>query len=530
MPEHLRALIVILVLATAVFAFARMPACAVATAPADFNRRWILWLGITMVVFLAHNFWVYIVAAAVMLLLAAQREPNKLALYFFLLFAVPAIPAQITGLGVIQHFFSIDYIRLLALAVLFPAFLSLRHRPDTMPFGRTLPDKLLVGYLMLQLLLMLSVSTFTNTLRVGVFYAFIDVFLPYYVASRALKNRQGFRDALMGFVVAALALGVIGTFEFARHWLLYARLDSVLGQPWDMGSYLARGSEGSNLRAQGTTGQPIPFGYVMAVALGFLLYLKKSTIKSHSYIIGALVLGTGLYASLSRGPWVGAAAMIVVFVATGASPVKGLAKLGLLGALALPVMLVTDRGRRFIELLPFIGAAGAENISYRQRLAEISLQVIMDKPFFGAFDYFYLPEMQELRQGQGIIDIVNTYLAVGLGSGLVGLSLFAGFFVAVAFGIFRGMRKLADRQDELYSLGQALLATLLGILVIIATVSSISIIPAVYWTVAGLGVAYARMLVPAITPAATQPANARTVAISGRRYSGIGHRPAGGTP
>jgi hypothetical protein len=38
------------------------------------------------------------------------------------------------------------------------------------------------------------------------------------------------------------------------------------------------------------------------------------------------------------------------------------------------------------------------------------------------------------------------------------------------------------------------LATLLAILVIIFTVSNITIIPIVYWSVAGLGVAYAEMM------------------------------------
>jgi hypothetical protein len=39
-----------------------------------------------------------------------------------------------------------------------------------------------------------------------------------------------------------------------------------------------------------------------------------------------------------------------------------------------------------------------------------------------------------------------------------------------------------------------LLATLIGILVIIFTVSSITFIPVVYWSVAGLGVAYIQMV------------------------------------
>ena len=72
MPEHLRALAFILVLATAVFIFARTPACAMACAGKDFERRRNLWFGLTLAAFLSHNFWVYLFAAIVMLVAAVS--------------------------------------------------------------------------------------------------------------------------------------------------------------------------------------------------------------------------------------------------------------------------------------------------------------------------------------------------------------------------------------------------------------------------------------------------------------------------
>lgn len=493
MPEHLRALVVILVLATAAFAFAKAPACAVASTRGDFERRRNLWFGITVAAFLAHNFWIYIIAAAIMLLFALPREPNKVAMFFFLLFAVPMIPAEITGLGVINFFFTIHYYRLLALAVLLPAFLWLRTQPDTERFGRSLPDKLLAGFLVLQFLLMLTASTFTNTLRYGAFYVFIDVFLPYYVASRSLKNLQGFRDALMAFVIASLVLSAIGAFEFARHWLLYASLDDALGANWAYGQYLGR-EVGGTLRAIGTAGHPIALGYVVAVALGFFLYLRRLVPNRTAWGLGLLILITGLISSLSRGPWVGAVVIVLVFVATSRSPGAGFVKLALLGVVIVSLLLVTPGGEKIINYLPFVGSVEAQTVAYREQLLKTSINIILQNPFFGAYDFMYSPAMQGLKQGQGIIDVVNTYLGIGLTSGLVGLSLFSGFFIAVVVGIFKAMRNLADRNDELYLLGQALFSTLLGILVIIFTVSSVTVIPFVYWSVAGLGVAYARML------------------------------------
>jgi O-antigen ligase len=197
---------------------------------------------------------------------------------------------------------------------------------------------------------------------------------------------------------------------------------------------------------------------------------------------------------LSRGPWVGAAVLVVVFVAIGPAALKRFAALGVLGVAVAPALVSSSAGRVVIDLLPYVGSAEAETITYRERLVEISFEVIRQNPWFGVFDATSLAVMQQLKQGQGIIDIVNTYVGVALESGLVGLALFAGFFLCVGAGIAARLRSLPGGRDgEAYRIGRALFATLVGILVIISTVSSITIIPLVYWSVAGLGVAYARM-------------------------------------
>src|SRR5260221_3183355 len=136
MPEHLRAMVIILAMAGAVFACAKAPACTATTRADDFVRRGALWFGITLAAFLAHDYWLFIGIAAALLLYTARREPNKPALFFLLLFAVPSIPAEISGFGIVNYFFTINYVRLLTLAILLPAFLELRRQPGIQPLGR----------------------------------------------------------------------------------------------------------------------------------------------------------------------------------------------------------------------------------------------------------------------------------------------------------------------------------------------------------------------------------------------------------
>lgn len=489
MPEHFRALIVILFLASVVFLLARRPATDLIP-PGDFKRRRNLWFLLTVLAFVSHSFWLYLGAGAVILYLAGRREHNPMALFYMLLFLIPPASLQVPGFGLVNYLVDLNHIRLLSLCVLLPAALALRRRGDTLRFGRTWPDRLLAAGLLLISVLYLRETTLTDTLR-QTLYLFIDVLLPYYVASRGLRQISDFKDTLLAFVLASFLLALIGVAEYVRHWLLYSALIDAMGVPWSMSGYLSRGG---SLRASVTTGQAIVLGYVMSVAIGLFLFLQGYLRRPWQRVMGALLLAAGLFAPLSRGPWIGAMVIVVVFIALGRGALRRLVLLAAAGMLALPLLTAVPGGDKVLDLLPFIGSVDKENITYRERLMDNSWIVIQRNPLFGSFDFRNTPEMQSMIQGEGIIDIVNTYINLALRVGLVGLGLFVAFFAAVLHGIRKAMRSFPDKDDERRQLGRALLATLVGILVIIFTVSSITFIPVVYWTIAGLGVAYVQMV------------------------------------
>jgi hypothetical protein len=323
------------------------------------------------------------------------------------------------------------------------------------------------------------------------FYVMIDALLPYYVLSRTLKHVDAFRQVLAAFLLAAVMLAAFAVFESVRHWNLYSAVIIALDPKMGYGAYLGR--EGL-LRASASTGHAIALGYVMAVAVGFYLYWQDDVRDKLIRRIGWLGLLAGLIVPLSRGPWVGAAVIILMYLATGRAAFKRLMLLALGGVVVLPFVSILPGGQRILEFLPFIGTVEKDNIDYRGRLIDNALIVSERNPGLGSVDYQTTPGMEAMRQGQGIIDIVNTYSGVALAYGLVGLSLFVGFFFAVLWGIRKAMRSFNDPDEEMARLGRALFATLTGILVIIFTVSSITIIPIVYWSVAGLGVAYTQMV------------------------------------
>ena len=490
MPINLKILIVILALATAVFAFARRPAGAFMEL-ADFARRRNLWFALTFAAFLLPNFWAYTFIAIPLLIFANRRETNQPALFFFLLFALPMNTMYISGMGLFNNLFELSHARILGMIIFLPAFFSLLRQNNSLSFGWTVSDTVIAAYLLLTVAICLHDTTLTAALR-QTFHLFLDVILPYVVISRSLKDLQAFRDALSSFVIAMMVLALIAVFEFSKQWLLYQPLVDLLQMDaGGVNGYIVRDGM---LRVVASAGQPIVLGYLMVVGIGFYMFLKSTIQQKLMRRSGMALLAVGLFVPLSRGPWIGAVVLLLLFIATGRNPVRRLIGLVLAAMLALPLIAVLPGGDKVVNLLPFIGSTEKENIDYRANLITNSMVVIQRNPWFGSANYLETPEMEAMRQGEGIIDVVNTYIGVALEKGFVGLGLFAGFFALTLFGIYRAMRLISDKDSEEYLLGRVLLATLLAILIMIFTVSSITFIPIVYWSVAGMGVAYTQMV------------------------------------
>jgi O-antigen ligase len=489
MPEHIRSLIVILILAATIFTFAHRTANEILGVE-NFSRRRNLWFVLTIAAFLSGDFWIYVLVASLLLVFINKQESNQVSLYFFLLFILPIAYMPIPGMGMANYIFNLSHARLITLIILLPAMLKLRQLPEGASFGRTWPDRLVVGFLLLSFSLGFGSPVLSEAFRYGI-ALFLDAYLPYYVISRSLKNMQHFRDALLSLVLAIMLVAIVAIFEFFRQWLLYGYLTQVLNLAGGMTDYLGRDGV---VRAVAIAGQPIALGYLMVVGMGIYLFLQRSIQQSYLRLGGMALLIGGLIAPLSRGPWVGAGILLFVYFITGRNPLRSLMTMAFAAILAFSLASFLPGGERVINLLPFIGTTEKENVDYREQLITNSMIVIQRSPWFGDSEFRETPEMEAMRQGQGIIDIVNTYLAIALSTGFVGLGLFIAFFLLISVSVYQSMKLIRDKGSEEYLLGQVLLATQVAILVIIFSVSSISVIPIMYWSVAGLAVAYVVMV------------------------------------
>jgi O-antigen ligase len=354
-------------------------------------------------------------------------------------------------------------------------------------------------------MLRLNIDSLTITIRYG-FYALVDIGLPYYVASRIANNHTALKQIIYTIWYACLVTALLAIYETATNKLLYESLQTTLNQYWGYGRTLMRGDR---LRAQTITGQPIALGYVMMIGLSMHCFVAGQKLNKTITQIASIALVGGLIASISRGPWIGAAAAIVTYAALSAKSLGSIFKFTIATIAVSVVVLNSPWADAIKSHLPFIGTVENENITYRQNLLEFSIQVIAQNPFFGAYDYLYHPALQSLRQetANGLIDVVNTYVGIAMSNGLVGLTFFLGAFLLSTLACWRRMKATSSTDTWERNIGRTLIAAIVGIMVTIFTTSSITVIPTFYWLIIGLAVAYARLADSKVTAtqAAAQP-------------------------
>ena len=490
MFDSIKGLIVVLTIGLTIFHLARPIALHFIRAE-DFSRRRLVWLILTAAFFVSPNFWVYTLVAVPVLIWANRRDSNPIALYLCMLHVIPPVAVAIPILGN-NGLFPLDNYRLLALCVLLPAAARYRkQRKKNAAHGRLgSMDFLLLAYGVLVVALYLPPDlphhfiipdSFSNALRRAVLFL-LDVYLLYFAVSRTCDSRQKLVDAVATFCLVCAVMAALALFENMRNWLLYTDIATRWTNDPHAGFYLTRGGA---VRAQTSTGHSIAQGYLFAVAFGFWLHLMAHA-QSRAQKFGptVLLLG-GLYATTSRGAWLGAAGVYFMFLAAGPRAVSRIAKGTALCVAMGGVILLTPLGDRLLDMLP---ESGKPVDVYRHELSERGWAIVMEHPLLG--DQFPYPEMEDLRQGEGIIDIVNTYVGEALNHGLIGLFCFLSFILIGAMRVYKRSRELFHSDPDLASLGIALIACIVGTLIIIDS-DSFNLAPQkMFYVLAGLTTAY----------------------------------------
>jgi O-antigen ligase len=496
MLQILKELVVVLVIAFVVFRLAR-PVVLLFISQEDFSRRRNVWFALTTVGFLSPNFWLFALIAVPLLFWSGRKDSNPAALYLFLLHVIPPIVIRVPMIG-ISFLLDIDFYLLLSFCVMTPAALRLfRSKGETRIRGVQAMDLCLLAYGLLTAFLFvhpeiangtLMVPTFTDDLR-RIFVFFFITVVPYFVITRSNSNRQAFSDILASFCLGCGVMAGVAMFESARHWLLYADFDDRWSAVVTFTSYLERGA---SLRAMASTGHPLSLGYLLAIAFGFWLYLQSHVKSKRMRLAVTVFIWLGLLAAYSRGPWIGAVCIYFVFAALRPRAISTLFKASVMAIFVAFLISLSPLRDKVVSVLPFLGGTiDSENVLYRHRLFDRALEIIGENPLLG--DQDALLRMQDLRQGQGIIDLINSYLEILLSSGFVGLSLFLSFILIAVFKAWALSKQAGKIDPDFGMLGACIVACILGTLLMLENGSFGTGSERLFYVLAGLASAYAQL-------------------------------------
>jgi hypothetical protein len=511
----MKELIVILAIAGLTFRLAK-PIALRFSADADFLRRRNVWFALTIIAFLSPNFWIFALFAVPIYIWMGRKDSNPIAAYLLLMHVVPPVSANLPAIGASQ-LFSLDNYRLLAFCVLIPTALRARrslYRDRTSRSRMT--DLLLLAFVVVHSATFVPPDlpnhvilhdSLTNLLR-RVFLDFVDIFVLYYAVSRSCNDQRKMIDAEAALCLSGGTMAVIATFEHLKGWLLYTQL-AAHWDPTDAYYQLAWLLRGDSwLRAQASSGHALSLGVILAIAFGFWLYLQSRATTLRARVTFGIVFWLGMVATYSRGPWIGAVLIYFAYSALKPRAISRLFKAGFLMAIVLGLATLSPTGERMMTSLHVTGGQPDADFLYRQRLLDRSLELVQAHPLFG--DPLAVQEMEALRQGQGIIDIVNTYVGVLLFHGWVGLALFLGFILSGLWGAFKTAKAAISTDVDWALLGFNISACIIGILFMIADCSLIFAVEKMLYILVALAAAYARQGNQAASHVSTTNADRRS--------------------
>lgn len=299
---------------------------------------------------------------------------------------------------------------------------------------------------------------------------------PYYALRLNVRSQDDLRRVIACIAAGATILAVLAMYEVWNHWTVYGSIDSNLANGHQVRSKNVM-VRGGLLRPTTSMSGPLMLSCYLAFA-SLAMAISRSWFRSTFGWVGCLGLVlAGCLAGQSRGNAAGILLGIVLLLALrrkwgAAGAVAGA------GAAAAAVVVAVSTFSRGTAAIFNLSAQYSHGTSvyydYRGLLLHRGLEEGMRHLWTGISLKDNIEHLSDITQGQGIVDLVNTYLTVFLVSGLVGFIPVVALLALIVWRLFRNARNLTP---EVLTLRAFLLATMVMILAQLAFMSMIDRLP-----------------------------------------------------
>ncbi len=386
-----------------------------------------------------------------------EDPSSRIALFFGLAFTLSMFEGFALNPGI--NLGGLSHPRMLSLCILLPMYFSLRPEPAMKKFHGI--DWAVILFFIWSVMVDARASNVTSLART-VLWTFFDYIIPYIVIRRFMSN---YGLAFTAITFALLSQALVGATEAILKWHVHTDIERVANFA-DQLNPMYKFRYGL-LRAQASYLNPLIFALFanMSFLCAVIFYLKPglNVPKTYTKLMAYAAIGFSVLGTLSSGSRAGVAGsfliVVVMLAAMWAIRRKSDPKKILVSGFLVCVILIFSIGGDFIR----------ENFDYRARLFDLGSQVMMEEPIFGVTNPQHDPRLESLKQGEGIVDIVNTYLLIGLQYGFPGLILFI-------YAIFGGLNRLyfclRQSSDEKLTIGLFAFASLCILAFNLATTSA----------------------------------------------------------
>ena len=388
----------------------------------------------------------YLVALLVCFVFCNKATANeRIALFFGLAFSLSYYDGFELNFGL--NLGGLSYPKMLIIAILLPLFIT--AKPEREIYKLHSIDKAVLLFLGWTIVLGLREANLSSIMRTALWTG-VEFVVPYLVIRRHLSDYR-LLFAALSFALFSQALQ--GTAESILRWHIHTDIEWIGN--WSQSVQAMYKIRWGFLRAQASFLNPLIFSLFASMAfLSAVIYFRRIGMDykaDHSRLMALGALCVTLLGNLSTVSRSGMMAAVLILLVLGvllwAINRERDPRRMLIGfALAATTMV-------FTVFFDFVET----NFSYRARLLELGSQVILMHPFTGQPDPTVSPLLQELVQGEGIIDLVNHYISIGLHYGLPGLLIFLYAILGSLNRLYLGLR---TAEGELMTIGVFVFASL----------------------------------------------------------------------
>lgn len=380
------------------------------------ERFFAVWILITVSLFLSSNPFVFLGLSAAILFLA--KPANRSQYFVFYIFTLHMVP---NGVGALIPFPGLNYLiflnflELAAIVLLIPLLLRAPNKPAA-GYNNTRLDQLVVLYFLLVLALGFRSLPLTSVVRLGVDFGLM-MLVPYFAARNSISSIEDISRFIRFWVIVCVVLAIAALVIQYKSWNYY---DAISGELFGELAVIRRGGSfrAGGIRTAATLG-PTILGFALTIGVAFAQILKKqSGNKLIQLRLAQTLFLVAIFTTQSRGAWLALLVMAILYadLFSQLSATKIFRRMMLVVGGGIGIFMLQINS--LLELDQY------GTFEYRYNLILNSWQLIKQYPFFGLGGSLDNTVMEASRQGQGIIDVVNTYLAVAINYGIVGTLVF----------------------------------------------------------------------------------------------------------